>query len=495
MEQLLSLSTLDKLNPNVKGLAYDKNAGSVGIVHIGIGAFHRAHQAVFTNDLIALGDNQWKITAVSLRSANVRNLMQPQDSVYSVVERSDEQVSVSLVGAIQDVLVAPESPQQVVDVIASSQTKVVTLTVTEKGYCRDKSGLHLDLNNPDIQADLTSLTSAKSSPKTMPGFIVAACQKRQSTGDKLTVVSCDNLPSNGSVTKAVVLEFAAALDGQLASWIENNVSFCNSMVDRIVPAVSGQDVSDVANVLGLTDKSVVITEPFKQWVIEDNFASDKPQWDKVGALFVKDVTVYEDMKLRLLNGAHSTLAYIGFLMGYEYIHQAVTDKTCLAFVKALHADVLKTVEDVPGIDLEEYASTIIARFSNSKVPYKTTQVATDGSQKLAQRLISPAEILSKQGIISRPIALVVASWCRFLESVDEQGNAYTVSDPLADELVGIAQHNKADEITQVKLILEESGICSDAMLQDSNFIDQVRVFLKSIHDKGIGNTVKQFLAQ
>ena len=491
MTELLSLNTYPHLGDKVSPLQYELKNATPGIVHLGIGAFHRAHQAVYTDDLLAKGDTQWKITAVSLRSASIRNVMKPQDNLYTVVERSNGKDNTRLIGAIDNVLVAQENPQGVIDILADASTKVVTLTVTEKGYCRDKSGQHLDVNNEIIINDLNNLNV----PKSVPGFIFAACKIRQKTGEKLTIVSCDNLPANGAVTRAIVMEFAQKADENVAQWIASNVSFCNSMVDRIVPATTADDIAQVTQLLGVQDNSVVITEPFKQWVIEDNFVNERPSWHKVGALFVDDVAVFEDMKLRLLNGAHSTLAYIGFLMGYEYIHQAVYDKHCLAFVKALHNQLLSTLSAVEGIDLPAYADTILARFSNEDVPYKTTQVACDGSEKLPQRLLKPAETLADDGINSQPIAFVIASWCRFLEGVDHLNRPFNIVDPLADLLTTKANEYKNHEEKQVVEILSELGASSEKLLLNKDFVEQIVVYLTNIHQVGMEKALKMFIAK
>ncbi|CAM3965759.1 MULTISPECIES: mannitol dehydrogenase family protein [Pseudoalteromonas] len=488
MTNLLSKQTLDTLSEAVKKPAYAYQTAEVGIVHIGIGAFHRAHQAVFTDDLLAL-DPHWKITAVSLRSPAIRDSMAPQDNLYTVVERGAQEDKFRIVGAIDQVLVAPEEPQRVIDEIANSKTKVVTLTVTEKGYCRDKSGKNLDFTNPVIVHDIADL----STPKSLPGFIVAACKLRMRTNEKLTIISCDNLSANGQVTERVIQQFAQHVAPDVAAWITKNVSFCNSMVDRIVPATTEKDIDSVSQILGVVDKSTVVTEPFKQWVIEDNFANDKPAWDKVGALFVADVHAYEHMKLRLLNGIHSTLAYIGFLKGYEYIHQAVADEDCLLFVKALQAQLVSTLDDVPGIDLSAYADTILARFANERVPYKTSQVACDGSQKLAQRLVKPCEIIRKSGAISEYITFVLAAWCRFLEGTDSAGSAFSITDPLGDALNNLAVRHCNNELKQVESILRESGICTTQQLADSDFLTAIATHLKEIHQVGVTQALSAFL--
>lgn len=488
MATLLSNNTLSEVNNAVTKPAYDYKHASTGIVHIGIGAFHRAHQAVFTDDLLAT-DPRWKITAVSLRSSTIRDSMAPQNNLYSVLERGAEHDNVRVIGAIEQVLVAPENPQQVIDTIADPSTEVVTLTVTEKGYCRDKSGDNVDFNNPVIVHDLAH----PDAPKSLLGFIVSACKLRMQTNKKLTVISCDNLPANGRVTERVVLQFAQRIAPDVAVWIKGNVSFCNSMVDRIVPATTEQDIASVSQLLGVLDNSTVITEPFKQWVIEDNFASERPDWQKVGALFVSDVEAYEDMKLRLLNGIHSTLAYIGFLKGHEYIHQAVNDKDCLVFVKALHKQLLTTIDAVPGIDLPEYANTILARFANAKVPYKTSQVACDGSQKLSQRLIKPFVEMDNKEKSCGHIPFVLAAWCRFLQGTDSQGNIFTVTDPLGEILNNLAVQYQHDELKQVESILRESGICSAQLIADNTFISAVAGHLKTIHQVGVAQALSDFI--
>ncbi|MFC1518588.1 mannitol dehydrogenase family protein [Pseudomonadota bacterium] len=486
MIKLLSRVNLVDVNQKIDQPQYDYQNSSIGIVHIGIGAFHRAHQAVFTDDLLAKGYDKWKITAVSLRSANIRNSMAPQDNLYSVVSRDTHGDKVRIIGAIEQVLVAPENPQEVIDAIASPSTKVVTITVTEKGYCRDKTGQNVDFEHPDIAHDLVNINA----PKSLLGFIFASCKARMLSNQKLTIISCDNLPSNGRITERVVNQFAEKVDMTVAAWIKQNISFCNSMVDRIVPATTEQDIHFVSQKIGLTDQATVITEPFKQWVIEDNFANDRPEWDKVGVLFVKNVEAFEDMKLRLLNGIHSTLAYIGFLKGHEYIHQAVMDEDCLVFVKALQAQLLTTLEDVPNIDLVSYAQTILSRFANDRVPYKTLQVAADGSQKLTQRIVKPLEsVLVKQGDVDL-FAFVLASWCRYLEGRDVQGMVFNIVDPLATNLNQLATEYRDNEHKQVESVLRESGICTDTLLNNEVLIGRIVANLKLIHQLGMERALK-----
>ena len=481
MADLLSSRTLSDVKPYIKTFNYDIDKLTTGIVHIGIGAFHRAHQAVFTDDLLAL-DPSWKITAVSLRSADIQRQMQPQDYLYSVVERLNNVENARVIGAIDRVIVAPEYPQDVIQALASPHTKVVTITITEKGYCRDFSGQHLDIKNEGIKHDLLN----PQSPQTFVGFFIEAFRKRQQLGEKLTVISCDNLPSNGKITRNIVMEYAEIVDSGLAKWIDSNINFCSSMVDRIVPARTQLDIDRSVNVLGMEDRCIIVTEPFKQWVIEDNFAAEKPAWNQVGALFAKDIEPFEDMKLRLLNGAHSALAYVGFLMGYEYIHQAIRDDGCLKLIKLLHKDLQTTLEDVPDIDFKEYSKTIIQRFSNEGVPYKTSQVASDGSQKLPQRLIKPLSIiLSRQGYVSNSIAFVIASWCYYLKGVKEDGEAYTITDPMGEKLVDRANRKFKNYSEFIADILSFSGVCNSELLARQDFINKVSRYCEMIDKRGI----------
>jgi fructuronate reductase len=468
--------------------SYNPAEHACGIAHIGIGAFHKAHQAVFTHDLLNLQGGDWRITAISLRNPTARDQLAPQDGLYTLVEKSDGKINYRLISSVAKVLVAPEDPAAVIALLAQESTKVVTLTITEKGYCQTQGAL--DIQHPDICADLNN----PSAPTSMPGFIVAACaQRRAQQRAGFSVISCDNLPHNGRIARAVVLGFAEQIDSELAAWISANISFCNSMVDRIVPATTAADIAATAEHLGLGDEATVVSEPFRQWVIEDNFCNQRPRWEAVGALIVKDVTPYETMKLRLLNGSHSTLAYLGFLSGYDFIHQAIADPELLALTKKLMDEEVSATLNVPkGFDLESYKQNIRARFSNSLVPYRTTQVANDGSQKLPQRLLLAASELLQIGAYPTTIALIVAAWFRFLEAEDSQGKSMEINDPMAKILTPIARGNRFNESMQVERLIAATGIFPPALKAHPTFIQDIEHWLKVIHQLGAKEAIRSF---
>ncbi len=486
MMKKLHFSTLKNCSENVILPRYNPEQHASGIVHIGIGAFHKAHQAVYTDDVLNKFGGDWRITAVSLRNPNARDQLAPQNGLYTVVEKNDAAITYRIIAAVEKVLVAPENPAAVIAVLAQASTKIVSLTITEKGYCSEKGAL--DLKNKHIQDDLKNLTA----PSTMPGFIVAACaQRKQHQQAGFSLISCDNLSHNGRITRAVVLEFAEQYDASLANWIRDNVTFCSTMVDRIVPATSAQDIINTSQYIGMEDLATVICEPFRQWVIEDNFCTARPRWEEVGALIVKDVTPFENMKLRLLNGSHSTLAYLGFLCGYQYIHNAIADPALHLLVEHLMDDEVSPTLNVPeGFAFDLYKKEIRTRFSNSLVPYKTTQVASDGSQKLSQRLLNTAVELIQQGYRPKIIPFIIAAWFRYLTGIDEAGNIFTVTDPKANELTPLASALYRDEIERVKTLAKVAEIFPAELISHEQFMKDIAYWLTKINAQGTALSVK-----
>lgn len=483
----LSTANLQQVKAGVTLPKYTPSEHKSGIVHIGIGAFHKAHQAVFTDDVLNMHGGDWRITAVSLRRPDARNQLEKQDNLYTVVEKTDGKITPRVIGAVEKVLVCPENPQQVIDTLASASTKIVSLTITEKGYCQ-KNGA-LDTLNSDIVHDLANLQA----PKSMPGLIVAACASRKAQNlAGFTVMSCDNLPHNGKITQAVVLAFAQQVSDELAKWIQTHVSFCSTMVDRIVPAMTDKGLNEVEALIGLKDDAAIICEPFRQWVIEDNFIAGRPKWEDAGALLVSNVTIYEDMKLRLLNGSHSTLAYIGFLCGYTFIHEAIANPALCSLVKTfMDNDVTPTLDIPQGFDIEAYKVIIRERFANSCVPYKTTQVASDGSQKLPQRILAVAQNTLENGKQPQTLALIIAAWFQFLEAKDINGNSYTVNDPMADALVAAAQAATSEK-QQVEALISASDIFPESVKNNTDFITRITTFLQNLHSQGALKVVEGF---
>jgi len=411
--------------------AYDRAATKRGIVHLGIGAFHRAHQAIYFDRALAAGDPRWAITGVSLRSAGVRDQLGPQDGLYSVVVRDGDAEQIRIVGAVGEVLVAPEDPAAVIAALAHPDTHIVTLTITEKGYKLDRAAGGLLTDDPDVASDLASLDA----PRTAIGFIVAALARRWAEGlPPFTALSCDNLPHNGALLSDAVIAMASAHDPYLADWIASEGAFPASMVDRIVPATTDEDVASLAESLGVEDRAMVKTEPFTQWVVEDRFAGEHPDFAALGVYLTDSVGPWEDAKLRLLNGAHSAIAYLGGLAGDTFVHEFVAREEGRRYVEMLWDEVQPTLTPPAALDVDAYRRELMARFSNPALRHRTYQIAMDGSQKLPQRLIAT---LADRRAADRPfdaLALAVAGWVRWQSGRTDTGETFEVEDPIADRL-------------------------------------------------------------
>ncbi len=434
----LSRATLGSLSPAVARPAYDVEGQRAGIVHFGIGAFHRAHQAVYTDDAMAAGDNDWRIIGVSLRSGDVADQLNPQDGLYTVVQRSSDQTSARLIGAVATVIVAPQDPAAVIDAIASPDTHIISLTVTEKGYVRRPDGA-LDQDNPGIAWDI----AGAGPPRTIYGFIASGLARRKAAGlSGLTLLSCDNLANNGARLKGLMTQYLAATDTALADWLTDHCRCPGTMIDRIVPAVTNEDRERVAALAGLDDHGAVITEPFCQWVIEDDFAGPRPRWEAVGAQLVSDVGVYETAKLRMLNGAHSALAYLGLAKGHHYVNEAISDPELTGLIDTLmRNEAAGTLHPDAGIDLDAYADALVARFANAALPHRLIQIAMDGSQKIPQRWLEPLGINQAQGRSASATLQALAAWI-----VHVRGDARPVDDPMAAQLAALWKTNGVEGI-------------------------------------------------
>jgi len=411
-------------------------AQSVGILHLGIGAFHRAHQAVFTEDAcVASGSIDWGICGVSQRSPAVVDQLRPQDGLYGVLQRSADSARLRVVGSVRDVLFAAAEPARLSEKFVDPAVRIVSLTVTEKGYRRDGTG-HLDLADPMMAEDLSS-----GSGLTVVGQVVRGLQARMAAnGAPVTVLSCDNLCDNGGVIRRLVLDFCGALPdaeaGPLVDWIESSVLFPSTMVDRIVPATTAPDRAEARSMLGLTDEGLVVAEPFRQWVIEDRFAAGRPAWELAGVDMTDDVAPYEAMKLRLLNGTHSMLAYLGALAGYETIAEAVRDDVLAdAATRLMQEDVLPTLAGPDGTDLAAYSREVLDRFANPALQHRTVQVAMDGSQKLPLRLLGTVQDRLAAGETPVWACRAVAGWMVYISAGhDRMGRTLPLDDPLAERL-------------------------------------------------------------
>ncbi|WP_115719351.1 mannitol dehydrogenase family protein [Gallaecimonas mangrovi] len=406
---------------------YQRQTIKTGIVHLGPGAFHRAHQAAYIDSLLAT-DNRWGICGVSLRSASLKAALGQQDNLYTLAIQEREP-RYRVIGAFSELLAAPADNAAILARMASPDTHLVTLTVTEKGYCLDGSGL--DWQHPDIQADLADIDN----PVSAIGFLVAALKRRFNQGTLgLTVLSCDNLSDNGHKLKSAVLAMAQYLDPALSQWITHHVAFPCCMVDAITPASDAALKADVAATLGVGDAWPIKREAFCQWVIEDNFSGPKPALDKVGVTFTGNVAPYEQAKLRLLNGTHSALAYLGSLLGLETVYDAINQPALAFFIEALVSEEIAPSLSVPdALDINAYASAIIERYRNPYIRHLLAQIAWDGSQKLPFRLLATVKDNLKQGRSIKRLCVAVAAWLHFIQRQRQCGGK--VVDPIAPSLL------------------------------------------------------------
>ena len=423
-------------------------------MHFGFGAFHRAHQALLTNRVLNQHGGDWGICEISLFSGDqLMSQLRQQDHLFTVMEKSAAGNQPIIIGAVKECLNAKlDSLAAIIEKFCEPQVAIVSLTITEKGYCIDPATGHLDLTQPRIVHDLQS----PDEPHSAPGILVEALHRRRERGlPAFTVLSCDNIPDNGHVVKNAVLDMAAKRDPQLASWIAEQVSFPGTMVDRIVPAATDASLAEITRELGVEDPCAISCEPFIQWVIEDNFVAGRPDWGSVGAQLVDDVLPWEEMKLRMLNGSHSFLAYLGYLAGYAHISDCMQDASYRRAARHLMMAEQAPTLRISGVDLGAYADSLIARFSNPALQHRTWQIAMDGSQKLPQRLLDGIRIHLKQGSRWPLLALGVAAWMRYVSGVDDMGNAIDIRDPLAEKIRAIVETSHDENRVAALLTLQE----------------------------------------
>ncbi|WP_273691761.1 mannitol dehydrogenase family protein [Ketogulonicigenium vulgare] len=434
---------------------YDRAQVTNGIVHLGIGAFHRGHMAVYVDTLLA-DDPHWGIIGASLRRPDTKTALEPQDGLYTVSARVGAGEDLRIIGAIREIIDASADVAPLIARMAAPEIRIFSLTVTEKGYCHDPASGALRADHPDVVADLQN----PAAPRSVPGVITAALAARRAGGaGPVTVLSCDNLQGNGEIARAAITGFARRVDPALADWIAAHVTFPSTMVDRIVPATTDADRAAIAARLGVEDAWPIVTEPFHQWVIEDRFAAGRPAFDRAGAQLVADVAPFELMKLRLLNGSHSTLAYLGQLLGQEEVAQAIRDPLLGAMIPRMMADEIRPTLDVPGIDLGEYCAALVARFANPSLHHRTAQIAMDGSQKLPQRIIAP--LRARIGLASPLLTLSLAGWIAYLMQCGD-----TIADPQAALLQTAAQGRSPAEATARVLGLTQIFGPMDDFLRD-----------------------------
>lgn len=427
-------SNLHPLASTIARPCYDRQRTLPALVHIGVGGFNRSHLAVYLDDLLALGDSKrWGEFGVGLLPGDkaIHSALVAQDYLYGLLLVDNAAESYRIIGSLVGHLYAPESCEAVLQRLASPETAIVSLTVTESGYFMEDAtgrflagdaGILRDLENPDR-------------PGTWVGYVAEAAARRMKRGGTpFTLLSCNNLQANGEKARAALLSYAELRSGALRGWIEKNVSFPNSMVDRITPRTTEEHGLRIEQKYGVRDRCPVVAEPFRQWVLEDAFVAGRPEWELAGAQIVGDVALYEKIKMRLLNGGHSAIGYAADLLGYSYISEAVSDQLLRNLQVQFMGEVRPTLQQLPGIDLDEYSRTVVQRFSNTTIRDQVARICSDGCAKIAKFIVPSLIDLLRAGGSPRVLPLVIANWLHYLRGVDENGRAMTISDPMLDRL-------------------------------------------------------------
>lgn len=479
-------------NTKIKAVDYDRNKTKSGILHIGVGNFHRAHEEFYTDQLLRLDPSQqdWAITGAMLLPSDERlyKVLKNQDGVYTLTicgrDGKDETVEI---GSLKDVIWAQKEPELVIEKIADPDTKIVSMTITEGGYNIDKDG-NFDLSNEAVKRDLAN----PSEPETVFGYVAEGLRKRKNDGaGKVTILTCDNLQHNGNTAKKAFMTFMKAQDPELAAWAEENVTFPNSMVDRITPATRPEDIDRLNIKNGTDDRAPVYCEDFIQWVVEDNFANGRPKWEEVGVEFTDDVAPYENMKLSLLNASHSLLSYPSFLSGYRKVDEAMKDERIKKFVKDfMDIDITPYVPAPGNTDLEEYKQTLIERFANSSVSDQVARLCFDGLAKFPVYLIPNVTKMVKDGKDLTRVAYLFAAYYDYLKyHTDDKGASFEVAEPWMDATVekALASDNPLDFL--------DIQAFAGADLRDSKaFTDLYLKFVKEIREKGAMATLETIIS-
>ncbi len=466
---------------------YARSSGACGIVHIGVGAFHRAHQAMYLDRLMQAGQaDGWGVCGVGLMpgDARMRDALRPKDGLYTLTLRHpDGHVETRVLGPIMDFRFAPDDPEAVIARMAAPETRIVSLTVTEGGYNTSRTTGEFDADNPSVRADLAN----GAAPSTSFGFVVEALRRRRDAGlPSFTVMSCDNVQGNGEVARASFTAFARLKDPALADWIEEHTRFPSSMVDRITPATSPELLEDVERRTGISDRSPVVAEPFTQWVLEDSFADGRPPFEEVGVQVVDDVEPYERMKLRLLNGSHQALAYFGHLLGHRQVHDAANDDPLQRLVRRyMDTEAEPTLEPVPGVDLGGYKDTLIERFTNAHVADTVRRLGAESSDRIPTWVVPVIRDQLAAGRRVDASAAVVASWTRYAEGTDEQGRPIEVVDRQAERLGELARASRSEPLAFVRA----RDLFGD-LAEDERFTRPYLWALESLRSRGARATLE-----
>lgn len=464
-------------------LGYDRNAVSVGIVHFGIGNFHRAHQAVYCDDLLRQGETQWGITGVSLRSGAMHDALEPQDFLYTLAVLG-KTLDCRIIGAIRDVLVAPQTPQAVINRLAQPSTQLVSATITEKGYGLNAGGV--DFDHPDLAREVLSLDV----PKTIYGFLarglIARCLNAPTS--RLTIMCCDNISGGGAYLKQGVAHLLGIHSPKTLAWAKDHTAFVSSMVDRVCPATDDNLRDLVSKKTGLKDAWPVSAEPFTQWMIEDDFAGERPAFDRVGAVFVDDIAPFERMKLCYLNAAHTMASTLGHLFGDQFVHQALDRKEVLRFMRqALYDNVLPNAAVPRGYDGADYIENVIARFQNGNLPYANLQVGTDSSQKIQQRWFPTIDQALERRSDTSYFEFCLGAWAVFIHTALSQD---VLNDPKKDKFSRI---ETCDVRTMMREYLKIADAETFSFFSQPHLMARAAEHAKSIMFNGVKDALAVFL--
>jgi len=478
------LTSTAELNGDVQRPGYVREDHGAGIVHIGLGAFHKAHQAIYTDDALAASGGDWRIIGVSLRSAEPAAELAPQNGLYTVIARDAAGSRARVIGAIAGAYCLRTERRTVLDALCAQQTRIVSITVTEKGYGLDRATGGIDTTHPAIAADLAT----PETPQGLAGLLVWALRQRNAAGvPPFTILSCDNLPENGPLTRGLIADFARHVAPDLVDHILTEVAFPSTMVDRITPARGPQTGALARQMTGHDDAAAIETEVFSQWVIEDHFPTGRPKWEAGAAIFVDDVRPYETMKLHMLNGAHSMLAYAGFLSGHRYVRDVMNDQGLAALVRRhLHA-AAATLKPLPGVDFAGYTAELEERFRNPHLAHETYQIAMDGTEKMPQRIFAPAAAALARGQPLEPFTFATAMWIRYTFGRTDAGDLYDLRDPRAAEMPPPEPSESAEQIVRDRLRLP--GLCPPELCGNNVWLRDVTAQLAQLMQCGVSATV------
>jgi len=489
----LSTENLPPASGRVRVPTYDRGKTQIGFAHIGVGAFHRCHQAEYTEDALEAGADERAEIGVNLRPPSIEAQLAAQDGLYTRLLVDGDKVDARIVGSIRKVLDPGRDTGPALDALANPGVDVITMTVTEKGYCHIPASGEIDWDRPEIVDDLQQ----KSGRQSLPGFLADLLSRRMAANSPVTLVSCDNIPGNGHILRRVVSSFAEAADKRLAGWIVDNVRFPSTMVDRIVPATRPEDLDRAEQLTGFRDEGAVVGEPFRQWVLEDDFNRPRPRWDVAGAEFVRAVEPYEFIKMRVLNACQSALSYLGALSGLGTTCDDVHDPLLRDFVRQMIlAETAAVLPDVPGMEVEPYLALTLSRLANPAIRHSNHQIATDGSQKINQRILQPLRDRMAKGLGSPVLETAVAGWVAYLaRSQPAFGSAWQASDPLMPFVADIARQSSGDISVFTSLFIANRTIFGDTLGGDAAFAGRIASAARALLSDGVAKSLHGAMAE